>query len=77
MSRTCADFRLSLARGVRDLVHHIGLEEPDSRDSSRPLEPGMVMTIEPKIYILTATGHDNLSAGSPKKVADIERMMRR
>ena len=78
------------ARGVRDLGHHIGLEEQDSRDYSRPLEPGMVMTIEPKIYIpekqiaimiedmiaVTATGHDNLSAGSPKKVADIERMMR-
>ncbi len=79
----------SFGRGVRDLGHHIGLEVQDSRDYSRPLEPGMVFTIEPKIYIpekniaimiedmiaVTATGHENLSAGIPKTVAEIERIM--
>ncbi|MEO7964894.1 MAG: Xaa-Pro peptidase family protein, partial [Gemmatimonadaceae bacterium] len=41
----------SFGKGVRDLGHHIGLEVQDSRDYSRPLAPGMVVTIEPKIYI--------------------------
>jgi Xaa-Pro aminopeptidase len=80
-----------LGRGVRDLGHHIGLEVQDSRDYSKPLAPGMVVTIEPKIYIpdkniaimiedmilVTPTGHENLSASLPKKAADMERLMRR
>ncbi|MBK8250142.1 MAG: aminopeptidase P family protein [Gemmatimonadetes bacterium] len=81
----------SFGRGVRDLGHHIGLEVQDSRDYSMPLEPGMVFTIEPKIYIpdrniaimiedmilVTPTGHENLSASVPKRAAEIERIMRR
>jgi Xaa-Pro aminopeptidase len=80
----------SFGRGVRDLGHHIGLEVQDSRDYSMPLEPGMVFTIEPKIYIpgkdiaimiedmilVTESGHENLSASVPKRAADIERLMR-
>jgi Xaa-Pro aminopeptidase len=79
----------SFGRGVRDLGHHIGLEVQDSRDYTQPLAPGMVVTIEPKIYIpekqiaimiedmilVTATGHENLSASTPKKAADVERIM--
>jgi len=79
----------SFGRGVRDLGHHIGLEVQDSRDYSMPLAPGMVFTIEPKIYIpdkniaimiedmilVTSTGHENLSAGTPKRAEDIERIM--
>ncbi|MBI3405024.1 MAG: M24 family metallopeptidase, partial [Acidobacteria bacterium] len=81
----------SFGKGVRDLGHHIGLEVQDSRDWSRPLEPGMVFTIEPKIYIpekniaimiedeilVTPTGHENLSAATPKKPEEIERIMAR
>ncbi len=77
--------------GVRDLGHHIGLDATDDRDWSGPLEPGMVITIEPKLYIpdrqiaimiedmilVTPTGHENLSASAPKRAADIERAMRR
>ena len=73
----------------RDLGHHIGLETQDSRDYSKPLAPGMVITIEPKIYIpekniaimiedmilVTATGHENLSASTPKTAAEVERIM--
>jgi Xaa-Pro aminopeptidase len=76
--------------GVRDLGHHIGLEATDGRDYSIPLAPGMVFTVEPKIYIpekgiaimiedmilVTETGHENLSAAAPKTVAEIEREMR-
>ncbi len=62
---------------------------------SRPLEPGMITTVEPGLYIpaddadapesfrglgirieddvvVTADGHENLSAGIPKTVADVE-----
>jgi Xaa-Pro aminopeptidase len=80
-----------VGRGVRDLGHHIGLEVQDSRDYSAPLQPGMVMTIEPKMYIpekniaimiedmilVTATGAESLAPNTPKKVADIERVMHR
>lgn len=75
--------------GVRDLGHHIGLEATDGRDYSRPLEPGMVVTIEPKIYIpelgiaimiedevlVTPGGHEMLSAGVPKRAEEVERVM--
>src|SRR6185503_9545410 len=78
-----------LGRGVRDLGHHIGLEVQDSRDYSRPLAPGMVITVEPKIYIpekeiaimiedmilVTETGHENLSKAVPKRADDVERLM--
>jgi Xaa-Pro aminopeptidase len=76
--------------GVRDIGHHIGLEATDSRDWSRPLEAGMVVTVEPKLYIpdlqiaimiedmilVTAAGHENLSAVAPKRATDVERAMR-
>jgi Xaa-Pro aminopeptidase/dienelactone hydrolase len=75
--------------GVRDLGHHIGLETHDSRNYSVPLEPGMVVTIEPKIYIpdqniaimiedmilVTADGNENLSSTTPKTAAEIEAAM--
>jgi Xaa-Pro aminopeptidase len=76
-------------RGVRDIGHHIGLEATDGRDYTTPLEPGMVFTVEPKLYapeldvaimiedviLVTPDGHENLSAGAPKSVEDIERIM--
>jgi Xaa-Pro aminopeptidase/dienelactone hydrolase len=76
--------------GVRDLGHHIGLRVHDSRDYSRPLETGMVVTVEPKIYIpekqiaimiedmvlVTPSGHEVLSDATYKKPDDIERVMR-
>jgi Xaa-Pro aminopeptidase len=56
-----------------------------------PLAPGMVFTVEPKLYIpdrgiaimiedmilVTDSGYENLSAGAPKAVAEIERAMRK
>jgi Xaa-Pro aminopeptidase len=75
--------------GVRDIGHHVGLDATDSRDWSRPLEAGMVITVEPKIYIpelqiaimiedeilVTPGGHENLSAKAPKRAEEIERVM--
>jgi len=75
--------------GVRDIGHMVGLEATDGRDWSRPLEAGMVVTIEPKLYIpdlqiaimiedeilVTPGGHENLSAHVPKRADEIERVM--
>jgi len=72
--------------GVRDIGHHVGLDATDSRDWTVPLAPGMVVTIEPKLYIpekqiaimiedmilVTATGRENLSRAAPKRAIDIE-----
>ena len=76
--------------GVRDIGHHIGLEVTDSRDWTIPLAAGMVITIEPKLYIpekqiaimiedmilVTPTGAENLSAAAPKRATEIETIMR-
>jgi Xaa-Pro aminopeptidase len=90
LSRNAGITRYSAAGfGVRDIGHMVGLDATDGRDWSRPLEAGMVVTIEPKLYIpdlglaimiedeilVTATGHENLSASVPKRAEDIERVM--
>lgn len=77
--------------GVRDIGHHVGLDASDGRDYSTPLEPGMVFTVEPKLYVpeldlaimiedmilVTPDGYENLSASAPKTVEEIERLMAR
>ena len=83
------DYSGARGTGVRDLGHHIGLEVSESRDYSMPLEPGMVFTVEPKLYVpgeniaimiedmivVTETGYENLSAGAPRRVEEIESLM--
>ena len=71
--------------------HHLGLDVHDPvSDRSRPLEPGMVITTEPGIYIpeenlgvrieddllVTRDGYRMLSRELPRKAEDVERMMR-
>jgi len=73
-------------------VHDVGFYSEGG--ASRPLVPGMVLTIEPGLYVaedaaappeyrglgvrieddilVTADGHDNLTAATPKSVDDIE-----
>lgn len=86
---TFADYSGARATGVRDLGHHVGLEALDSRDYALPLAPGMVFTVEPKLYIperglaimiedmilVTGNGYENLSAAAPRTVKAIERIM--
>jgi Xaa-Pro aminopeptidase len=68
--------------------HHLGLYVHDVGDQSRPLEPGMVITVEPGIYIdreelgvrieddvvVTENGYRMLS-NFPREIAEIEELM--
>ena len=74
---------------IHGLGHHIGLNVHDAGAGERPLEPGMIITIEPGIYIpeenigvrieddvlITETGYKLLSARLPRTVEEIEKLM--
>ena len=73
------------------LGHHVGLDVHDASDPSIPLEAGMVITIEPGIYIpeenlgvriedmvlVTEHGAKLLSAGLPREPGEIEKLVGR
>ncbi|UED66868.1 aminopeptidase P family protein [Brevibacillus sp. HD3.3A] len=66
--------------------HHLGLDTHDVSDYSAVMQPGMVITIEPGLYIeeeaigirieddvlVTADGYEVLSAQIPKEIAEVE-----
>jgi len=83
------------AAGYRDyfphgIGHFVGLDVHDSGLYSKPLAAGMVITVEPGIYIpgrslgvriedevlVTSQGHRLLTAALPRDAASVERMMR-
>ena len=69
--------------------HHIGLDVHDPGDRERPLEPGMVISMEPGIYIpqenlgvrieddvlVTKDGYQLLTARLPRTADEIEKIM--
>lgn len=75
---------------IHGIGHQLGLEVHDATPDG-PLEPGMVVTIEPGVYIkdrglgvrieddilVTRTGRENLSAMIPKTREEIEKAMKR
>lgn len=76
---------------IHGLSHWLGMDVHDVGDYRTSLKPGMVLTIEPGIYLprealgvrieddvlVTATGAEWLSAKAPKTTAEIERLMSR
>ena len=76
---------------IHGLSHWLGMDVHDVGDYSTPLRPGIVLTIEPGIYLpqealgvrieddvlVTSTGAEWLSAKAPKTTAEIERLMTR
>jgi Xaa-Pro aminopeptidase len=74
---------------IHGLSHPIGLNVHDPMDYGRPLEPGMVITMEPGIYIpeeeigvrieddilITPNGNEVLTRRLPRTVDEIEKLM--
>ena len=74
---------------IHGLSHWLGMDVHDVGDYNAKLAPGMVLTVEPGIYIpaerlgirieddilVTATGAENLSAGAPRSAAEVEKLM--
>jgi Xaa-Pro aminopeptidase len=70
--------------------HFMGLDVHDVGDPEKPLEPGMVITCEPGLYIkeenlgiriendilITENGNEDLMEGVPREIAELETMMR-
>lgn len=76
---------------IHSLGHHVGLDVHDAFDPTQPLEAGMIITIEPGIYLpeegigiriedvvlVTETGAKVLSSSLPREVNEIEKAMAR
>lgn len=74
---------------AHSIGHWLGMAVHDVGSYGVPLEPGMVLTVEPGIYLadeglgvrieddvlVTEDGHEVLSAGAPKTIYEIEKTM--
>jgi Xaa-Pro aminopeptidase len=80
-------YRKYLYHGIS---HHLGIDVHDLGTRTEPIQPGMVFTVEPGIYIeeeqmgiriennvwITKTGNKDLMAKIPIKVEEIEALMK-
>ncbi len=74
---------------IHGISHHLGLDVHDPGDRERPLEPGMVITVEPGLYIpeenlgvrieddvlITKDGYQLLTARLPRAADEVEKLM--
>jgi Xaa-Pro aminopeptidase len=70
--------------------HHLGLDVHDVGDRKKPLEAGMLLTLEPGIYIneenlgirlendilITKNGNEDLMKDIPLEIIEIENLMK-
>jgi Xaa-Pro aminopeptidase len=75
---------------IHGLSHWLGMDVHDVGDTRTPLAPGMVLTVEPGVYLpaealgvrieddvlVTRDGHEVLSAAAPKRPDEIEAAVR-
>jgi Xaa-Pro aminopeptidase len=76
---------------LHGLGHHVGLEVHDPADGDAPLAPGMVITVEPGVYLaeesigvriedmilITPDGCEVLSRSLERETRDLENAIRR
>jgi len=73
------------------LGHYVGMAVHDSGSYREKFAPGMVITIEPgwyykdagygirieDTYVITKDGFERLSAGAPREIEEIEKLMKK